>query len=525
MIRINERISERQAFVSALAAGFLTHSFAFYNKLSYLDDCTHYFDLGFTYSSGRWGLGLIKALRDWLDLPSVSMSFFNGFLAIIWLACIAALVVHMLKIQRKSYAVLIGIYMAVFPAVTSTFAYMFTAPYYFFAALLMVLAVYFVHRSRAGIIPAMLFIAFAMGIYQAYIGLATSLFVLVLLAEAGTHSFYENIRCAVRCFIGLVLGIILYFGLNSFFISTMHIELNSYQGISDMGKITVSGLLQGVVKAYKIWPQLTRWSFAGISDTGVIRMLYAGCLILFVLFSLIYIRRMLRKKEWRNLLYVVFLLAMVPLSIGIIFVMTASSDTSVHTLMLYNFAVIPIYPLVLGQAAEGENTRRVSENKNWLKKTAVFVLCMMILYYVWLDNMAYAKANYQQEAAIAYYTVMLSEIKGTEGYSDELPVIFLGNLDGQDRSLYNPAEFEKVNLQGYHANMNEFISYFAKADIFMPIHMGYRFDDPKEPERIYESEYVKKMPCYPEKGAIQVVDGVVVVKLSKKYGCKEDENR
>ena len=144
------------------------------------------------------------------------------------------------------------------------------------------------------------------------------------------------------------------------------------------------------------------------------------------------------------------------------------------------------------------------------------VLCTMIVFYFRLDNLAYLKADYQQENAKAYFTVLLSEIKGAEGYSDEYPVVFLGNLDGMDWSIRTPLEFNEIQLQGYHTNMNQFISYFADVK-FLVQHCGYSYSQPSDMQKIYESEYIRNMPCYPDDGAVQVVDEVVVVKFSNAY--------
>ena len=124
-------IPERWAFLSAMLVGFLTHSFIMYNKMSYLDDCIYYFKLGATFPSGRWGLGIIEAILNWLELQPYSMPLTNGLLTIFFIALMAVVLVRMFGVKDSVFAALIGAYMVVFPTVTSTFSYMFTAPSYF----------------------------------------------------------------------------------------------------------------------------------------------------------------------------------------------------------------------------------------------------------------------------------------------------------------------------------------------------------------------------------------------------------
>lgn len=519
ILKLREKlgVSERYAFLSALVVGFITHSFIFYNKISYADDSRYYFNLGNTYASGRWGLGVIEKVNNWLGLQSYSLSLANGVVSILLLAVFAMVVVHILNIKKSLDATLVGAYVVVFPAVASTFAYMFTAPYYFLAALLMALAVWMAYRSWWGMTPAALLISFGMGIYQAYFGLATALFVMKLINDAKNSSFIKNMVTAVRCLVSLVMGLGLYFVFNKFFLTITHTELGDYQGVSSMTSISLENLLTGIVGAYKSLPQLTKSDFVGIAHTELIRNMYSVCFIITVILAVAYLMLLYKKSNILNMLYGAVLFTLVPLSIGIIFVMTWSPDAYIHTLMIYSFVVIPIYPIMLLNALEDASIKAVFGNISvWIKNVAIIVFSIMILFYFRLDNSAYLKADYQQENAVAYFTTVLSEIKGTDGYSDLYPVAFLGNLDGMDWSIKTPLEFNEIKLQGYHTNMNEFISYFADVK-FLEQHCGYAYTPPADMQKIYESEYIRNMPCYPDDGAIQVVDGVVIVKFSNTY--------
>ena len=499
----------RIAFVSAMLVGFFTHSFIFYNKISYLDDCTYYFGLGATWTSGRWGLGVIAKLQRMLDLQTYSMPIFNGMLTIFFLAVAAALVTKMLRVKNQWDAIAIGSYMVVFPAVTSTFAYMFTAPYYYFSVLLMVAAVYLVHKSKYGAFLAIAMIAFGMGIYQANVGVATALFVLVLLRESREYAFAQNRKVTIRCFLSLVLGIIGYFVCNKFFLYWKGMELSNYQGINGMTSVSVRGLLEGVANAYKLWPRLMRWELFGISNSMLIRGMYAISLILFLGLSLVRLYQVYQEKDAWKLVYNIALLISVPLALGIIYVMTTSSSVNIHTLMIYNIVFLPFYSLVLLRDVEGKG-------KEFVHKAVLITIVIMSIYYIGLDNCAYLKATYQQENAIAYSQMLISRIKSVDNYSDQFPVLVLGIAEGEDSSIAYESEFNKIKIQGFHTNLYQFIAYYANPR-FWELHCGYRIYEPKNPEKYYESKDVEKMPCYPKDGSIQVIDDVVVVKLSNLY--------
>ena len=57
---------------------------------------------------------------------------------------------ELFQIKHTGYAVLVGVLLISFPAMTSLFAYMFTAPYYMFAVLLMISAVYMTVKYSYG---------------------------------------------------------------------------------------------------------------------------------------------------------------------------------------------------------------------------------------------------------------------------------------------------------------------------------------------------------------------------------------
>lgn len=500
------------AMASAVIAGFCAHSFMIFNKISYLDDCYYYFDVGATFSSGRWGLGMIKAAKDVLGLGHYSMPVWNGILSLLILTLATALIVGIFQIEQKVYAVLIGAYMVVFPVVASTFAYMFTAPYYFMAALCMVIAAGITWKYEKGFMAAIPMIAFGMGIYQAYFGVATALFVMILVKNFSKTSFEENFKTAVKYFLTLVCAIIVYFLMNKLCLAVTNTDLNDYQGISSLTSFSLRDILKGIVDAYLIYPRLLTEDVVGITNGRLIRFAYLCCFVLF-LFSVMLVFKQLKGDILNKILYVVIVI-LIPLSLAVISVMSFSEETYIHTLMIYDFVFIPIYPVILLQSVEYEGLNKTGKIvAEGIHGGICIVLTVMILFYARLDNAAYLKAHYQQENAFAYFTVLMSEIKGTEEYRDDLPVLFLGNLDSMDTSIAPVKEFNDITLQGYHTDMNKFISYYANV-LFMEIHCGYEYSLPDNVEEMKALEQVQKMPCYPDKGSIQVIDDVVVVKLS-----------
>ena len=243
------------AALAVFVCGFMAHGYFFTNKISYHDDSCYYFGVGMTFGSGRWALGLIQKVMNKVGFLNYSSSWWNGGLCILLTAVCAVLLVDLLQIRQKSYAVLLGALLIAFPAMASLFAYMFTAPYYMFAILLMIVAVYITVRYPYGYLLAIVIIAFSMGIYQTYFGVATSLLVLILLRDMEDRNFAQNVMEAFKYLFTLLGGMLLYFLCNRVCIKIFQITLVEYQGINNMANVTLRSLIGSVKRAYIVFFQ------------------------------------------------------------------------------------------------------------------------------------------------------------------------------------------------------------------------------------------------------------------------------
>jgi Ca2+/Na+ antiporter len=278
--------------------------------------------------------------------------------------------------------------------------------------------------------------------------------------------------------------------------------LYDYQGMNQMGQVTVSGLVSSIKTAYVQFFRPLYGDLSGLSSTRWSRVLYlCNAVICLVVLGIEFIRK---KGFWNKALQII-LYIMLPLSVNIVYVMAMSDTTIVHTLMLMPYVFVILYGVIFLE----------KQNRIVWKRINYVVLTLFILYHMNLANISYLKANHQQEAAIAYYTEMISNIKGCEGYSSAYPVIFYGRIiDGLDLSISNYSEFNMVTLTGYNASDIAFIAYFCD-DNFLKYHCGYTYQTPANRSEIIATEQFAQMPCYPEDGSIAVIDNVIVVKLSE----------
>lgn len=115
-------------------------------------------------------MGLINDVLVKFNLCYVSPGV-NGILSIILIAITGMIIIKVFNIKSCISAALIGGVLVVFPAVTSTFAYMFTAPAYFLALLLAVKSIDIIYKKQSVFrwLIGGLVLSFAIGIYQAYL--------------------------------------------------------------------------------------------------------------------------------------------------------------------------------------------------------------------------------------------------------------------------------------------------------------------------------------------------------------------
>ena len=222
--------------------------FALTNVLHNYDDirCTPG-GAGAGVASGRWIIGLINGV--WNKYWGVyNLTFFNGIVVLVLISASACIVVRIFEVRNIVNCILIGGVLITFPSITSMLFFTFTAPYYGLAIFLSVLAVA-VYKKKYGVIVSAACIACSMGIYQAYLPLVITLFILLLLVECIRNQWKisNTIINGIKALIPIILGLIAYFGILKFFLYYYQIELDKYQGIDSMGQFELK-TLPGLIK-------------------------------------------------------------------------------------------------------------------------------------------------------------------------------------------------------------------------------------------------------------------------------------
>lgn len=234
---------------------------------------------------------------------------------------------------------------------------------------------------------------------------------------------------------------------------------------------------------------------------------FAACGIL-VLLRLI-------KGKYRSVggvLLMVLLVALLPLAMNT-FNMIDWSVYGVHILMRHSYALPMVFFLYLLENAQVDVV---------LKKLKATVMCswvlllasVLLIFNYWvLANSAYMNMALNYDRSLLLANRILYTMESTEGYSNQLPVYFHGyfednypsNLVGMDwmQGLGAPAMFLAYGHQAY---LPGFMFYELGVTINSTLPPGMEDQLQKDPR-------VLDMPLFPQPGYVQIIDGILVVKL------------
>lgn len=493
------------AVAAAFAMGLLVHLFGLVNILHNNDDIWQMpMGYGTGISSGRWLLTILGDLFMRLGM-GFNLSVVNGVLFLAMVAVSAGLVVDIFRVRKPVSAVLMGMLFAVFPSVTSVLFFKYTAVYYGIAVLLSVLAVWLLEKSRLGLLWSALCTACAMGIYQAYVPVTITIFVLLLIQQAlsGEADVKKLVRRGLYFCAVLILGLVLYFAFLKVSLAVYATSLSDYQGVDNMGKISLSMLptllkrtLGGVVK-------LVLYDYCGLAGSSILKLLYvlsigaSAFLVLYILLAKV-------KKPIITAAAMV-LCAVLPFAVN--FVVIMCPDTVLYTLMVYSFVLIPCAPLILLESLPSGEESKVHKI---MGKAVAVIAAVMVFCYGYDANVNYTTMYFGNRQVENYWNSIVTQVRMTEGFEPEMEWALIGEI--QDPMINNSWEYIEIYGGNRHGSdlMNQY-SRLAWVNNYMGIKVP-QADEEKTAELAGTSE-VRDMPCWPSQGSIQIIEDTVVIKF------------
>lgn len=491
----------KTAFLAALILGFCVHMYKFTNTLPGNDSLYNFYHSQNIVGAGRWLLTVACGLSSFHDLP-----WLIGLFSMVYLGLTAVVVADHFRIKNPVLLVLCAGMITVFPSVTDTLYFEFTADGYFLAMLLSVLAARLTRMDTitpGRMIAAAVLICCACGIYQAYVSTALVLaicgFLQVLLEEQRpAKQYWKWIGCQAVIY-AAALGS--YYVIWQVLLKVEQVAAAEYSGISELGSFGLMTLVGGVWRMIQTlilfffeWNVLERgFTLYGAANLILLALLAAGLVSALV-------KGTCRRSAQHLLLLGLGLLAL-PLSICIWHF--ASPQAAYFPRMLGSVSILFVFTLVLIE--------------RWWKPKwsdlAAAAAVVMILNNAVQANIAYYYMDRCYERTYADALEMTMRIRPLAEQSGADRIAIAGNLrtdvsmESSAEVIYFPLLSRTVmgELSYDHIHVGMFIEELIAPEL--------EFVDQLEAHEISQSDAVAQMGIWPAGDSVAVIGDTIVIKL------------
>lgn len=500
------------AFFTCLVMGLLIHMPALLSDVPNHDGLDSiYFDQNMI-TSGRWFLTVACGLSSYYTLP-----WLIGLLGLVWLGCAAAALCELLEVRKPWAVVLCSGLLVAFPALASTFAYVYTLDGYMLALLLSVLSVLFTKKRRLGFVPGALCLAFGMGIYQGYLSFAMILSVFAILmlfagepvwgeGKKGAGALRGKLAAAARYLYMGALGAALYFVILQVLLRLQGKELDHYQGIDGLGKGAAAsrGIVATVATMYRDFASFTLKGnvlFQNVFSLSAICILAALAVVaMFFLFR--------KRKCWKDPAFLVIMgLAAIALPLVTNVILLISPSVNYHLLMRYQWVLYAIGATALVSGCDFGGKRGV-----WMEWAGLLAAGTLVFCYSVTDNIAYSNLQKRYEKTYAYCVRLLDRIEQTEGYYAGIPIAMIGVVGDEQFPVTDitlPVTANMIGMSG------DGLLYTGRNyQLFMRHYLGATLNILPEDamSQVYMSEEYMAMDSFPGPDSIRIMDGIMYIK-------------
>lgn len=509
--------------------GFILHISSITNLLVNWDVVSHLIvpDYKFLITQGKPAFGLMRNI-----LGTISIGSHNSIFALLFISLAAGLVVSILEYKSILTSCLAGLVMVSFPTVMCTFGYD-SEDVFFCAMLLSVVPVYLVKNKRFGWIWGTLILSFSILTYPGYIGMTTGLFLFICIIDiiSGHKSMKTIVWQGFKYIMVLLISCGLYYAVTQFIVNAMGLTLSAYRGIDKMGSIDFSNIAFLLQDTYlKLLTFFARDAYG--STVYSFAYLYCFVLVCFLGYMVYF---SFYKKNYRHFtrpLLMWALILLIPLSLHLVALLGQNAKT--HWLMIYPFCLVFVFLLKLmdlstenidvdKQADEPHTILRLG--KGILAKAKRFYLLQGLIWLLvtvqivgWfnLTTMGYTRMRIGYETD---YSVCVQICSAISANPDFQPGTKVAIFQPYHISTKDPL----AHLSVYTGISNGEIFYESGFWLFpymlrAYLSTEYNYASQQERETILNSEEFKAMPYYPYNGYIKVIDGIIVVKMSKDSG-------
>ena len=499
----------KYAFFTTFFIGLLIHLYKFANTLPNHDSVYNYYTDQNILDLGRWALSWSCGISSYWDLPWVI-----GVLSCFFIALTTVTIVALFKINNPILIGLIGALLAASPSTTETFFFLYTADGYMIAMFLAAMAVYLsrIEETRKfSMVFSCICICISCGIYQAYVSFALILAIcyFIDILFQGKHDNQTCFKWVLQQVIIYTVSLTVYYiiwQLSMYFTNTV---ANSYQGVSDIGKISTGFLINSFVKSIKsIIIYFLQWNVFehGFTFYSVINIIFLVAMVAGILIA--FIRSNISSRKWSITLLVLCLTAIIPFSCIWNF---ASANIGYRPMMLQCLTLLFVLVAVIYERWA-----------NQISKDAICLLLILIIFNnALMANISYFYMNLCYERTYAEAVEMISEIHDLQDEYDIKNIAILGSrLDDVQLPTTNYetgkiAPAGKIHLLSMM--LEESLLYDSiHTTLFLKTTFGLDLPelDTDQINLLINTDDVRNMGCWPAGNSIRVINDTLVIKFS-----------
>ena len=496
------KIEWKMAFLTAFVLGLLIHLPIMLSDIPNHDGLSSmYFDQNMI-TSGRWFLTIACGISSYFTLP-----WLIGLLGILYLSCAAVALVELLEVHDKIVIVLISGLLVAFPALASTFAYVFTLDGYMLAVFLAIMSVLLTKKYRFGFLGGAVCLAFSMGIYQAYLAFAIILCIYsIAILFIEESDWKKRIKTSCNYLYMGVIGAVLYYVILQVLLKIQGKQLADYQGINGMSEVGAAdgGLLTTLSDMYKDFFVFT--VKGNILFNNVFSVV--GMAILVLLAVMVVVTLCFQRKWWKKPgFFVIIGLLVIGLPFATNIILLVSPDVTYHLLMSYLWIFYPI--LLIAFVSRYGKCCKASALVEWCVAAAALVL---VFNYAVMDQIGYSNLEKRYEKTYAYCLRLLDRIEQTEGYYQGVPIAIVGVVGDEEFPVTDITQEVTGGMIGLSGD--SLLYTVDNYETFMKNYLGatLNFLDVDTVADIYYSEEYISMDSFPGENSVKMVDGIIYVK-------------
>lgn len=461
---------------------------------------TYYNAYSWELSLGRFGLFILGIVKSYLVIPHIEL-----FLCLLIIGAITILLIELLDIKNKYLMFLVGFVLLISPNISTTLLFNYCSFAYIFAFFMSVFSIYTLFKIKNvkwKYIISGISLILALSIYQSYIQVTITLFLLMVLKNLLEKRI--NIKELMCYMITICISLVCYFVIMKLSLVLFHIDMSTYSGANKFGITNILNIPREVINTY-----ITFYNYFFndkiLNNTYLLNNVIN--LFLLALFIIILIYKSIKSNfQFKDYLLLILIILSLPVSINCILLIIP--NTSMQLLMSSSYILLLIFLIYLIRSL----------------RFSKYILIILLL--ILSRNFIIESCSTLKTLEITYnktYKIASNILDNINDYGYKSKVMITGNLDNND--YYNDTNnnalhsLKKLNY-GFISNKSLFWDEYTNIKNgwtrFFYEHLGVdlNFVTEEEYNNILETVLFKEMLSYPNKGSIRKIDDVIVIKIN-----------